>query len=90
MTFTALEALLLASFVSCVIGLFVRARGVSPHECEERRRITDEAYLRLAKAIEAMKVSNDIQFRMLRAIVTHMELPAKEKAQILNMGPTTD
>ena len=43
MTFTALEALLLAAFVSCIIGLVVRVRCVSPKECEERRRITDEA-----------------------------------------------
>ena len=80
MTFTALEALLLAAFVSCIIGLVVRVRCVSPKECEERRR--------LANAVEVMKISNDIQFRMLRAIVTHLDLPAREKADILNMGPT--
>lgn len=88
MTFTALEALLLAAFVSCIIGLAVRVRCVSPKECEERRRITDEAFLRLANAVETMKISNDIQFRMLRAIVTHLDLPAREKADILNMGLT--
>ena len=88
MTFTALESLLLASLLSCVVGIVVRSRSVTPHECEERRKVTDIAFLRLAEAIESLKISNDIQFRMLRATVMHLYLPAKEKTEILNMRPT--
>lgn len=88
MTFTGLESMLLAAFISCVVGIVVRARSVSPRECEDRRRIMDEASLRLVKAVETLKTSNDIQFRMLRAVVAHLDLPAKEKAGLLNMGPT--
>ena len=74
--------------VSISRASFYRQPAGETLENLELMRIIDEAFLRLANAVEVMKISNDIQLRMLRAIVTHLDLPAREKADILNMGPT--
>lgn len=86
--FTPLEALLVGAVISVVSGLLVRVRCVGPKECAEHRRDTEEAFMRLAESLDGLKKSIDIQFRMLRAIVPYLDLPASEKAKILNMGPT--
>ena len=80
-TFTALETAFFGGLCSLVVGMFIRIRSVSPHSCKETQR-------QLVGIMESLKVSQDIQFRMLRAVVQHLDLPAKDKAEILNMRPT--
>lgn len=81
MTFTALEALLLSAFVSCVIGIVVRVRSVSPEQCRKQHEMLEDV-------LKSIKTNNDIQFRMFRAIVPRLGLPASEVAAILNMTPS--
>lgn len=78
MTFTALEAMLLAAFVSAIVGVFVRMSSVSPKQCAEYRNGVKGLIAKLDK-------SNDIQFRMLRALVAHSDLSPELKAELLNM-----
>ncbi len=78
MTFSGLESVLLASFCSLVVGIAVRMRSVSPAACQIHRDANE-------KVVNQLKKSNDIQFRMLRVLVAHSDLPAEIKAEILNM-----
>ncbi len=78
MTFTPLETMLLAAFLSCITGIFVKMRCVSPKECEHHR----QAY---AAMLAEMRESNDISRRMLQVLMTHSNLPPEVQAEILNM-----
>lgn len=86
--FTPLEALLVGAAISVTTGLFVRVRCVAPKECAEHRSDMEEALTRLGTGLDEIRDSIDIIFRMLRTVVTHMDIPPAEKAKILNMGPT--
>ena len=88
MTFSPLEALLMSAVLSAFIGFIVRLKSVSHSDCTERRKNDLEYRERQERLIEEIKKSNDIQFRMLRVIVAHLDIPAKDKAELLNMGTT--
>lgn len=61
--------------------------SVSSEECEERRRVNREMLDHLDRAIREIRITNNIQFRMLRALVAHSQnMTDKEKAEILNMS----
>lgn len=82
MTFTSLETLFMAAFLSSIVGIIVRIKSVSPSECRNTQG-------RLVAVIEGLQTSNNIQFRMLRALVAHLDLPAEVRVSILNMGPAS-
>lgn len=91
MTFTALEALLLAAFVSMIVGLFIRMKGISPAECMERRKANEEIFKNLSKAIRGIRIANNIQFRMLREMIARSkDLTNDDKARILNTSADGD
>lgn len=91
MTFTPLETLLLAAVFSALVGLALRMRSVSPRECRAHRLTMQSEQKSLQMTLERMEDdmarSSSIQFRMLRGIIAHMDIPPKEKEKLLNMEP---
>lgn len=81
MTLTPLEALLggaLVSFVAAIaVRLFMGGKYVSRHQCEINREME-------CRNNGSVQRKLDIQFRMLRALILHSDLPMEKKEEILN------
>ena len=64
------------------------ANYVTRDACAAQHRYDSKTVEDLAELIEKIQRNTDIQFRMLRAMVAHMDLTPEQRAAILNAGPS--
>ena len=92
MEFTGLNMILISgcSITIGVIGAMVgmSRRFVTKESCTAQHRYDSKSVEELAKLIDKIQRNTDIQFRMLRAMVSHMDLTPDQRAQILNAEPS--
>lgn len=81
MTFTPLEALLGGAMVSILSGVTVRLLTGGSFVTKAQCNRNHEQECRTNGSIQRKL---DIQFRMLRALIIHSDLPEEKKEQILN------
>jgi len=96
MTFTPLEALLMAAAASLVVGvsahIFTRNVYVSQAQCGERRKGVCDDLKSLKEdhetASDEHRKKSAILFRMVRSLVAHnKDMPSEVKDKILNETP---
>lgn len=81
MVLTPGELLLGSAILSLVVALGVRLmlcnRFVSRHECKRQHALSDEV-------VASFKRSTDVQYRMLRGLIVHSDMPPETKERLLN------
>jgi len=81
MLLTPLETLLGGALVSLVTGLAVRLLMGGAFVTRQQCRLNHERERRDSDSVQRKL---DVQFRMLRALIVHSDLPAEKKEEILN------
>jgi hypothetical protein len=85
MTFSPLETVLITILASLVVGIVVNwvsgKSKVSCADCEKRHQAVNDE---LGSIKDKDHSDHAMMLRMLRSIVTNMELPNEKKEQILN------
>jgi len=84
----AMIALISSGTTGIAVKAFISQRYVTKEYCEQKHE-TDECRDDLmrqqqTKDMRELKRANDVQFRMIRALVTYSDIPAPEKEKILN------
>ncbi|WP_461210399.1 hypothetical protein [Desulfocurvus sp. DL9XJH121] len=81
MTLTPLETLLGGALVSFITGVSVRLFMGGAFVTRQQCRLNHEQDCRNNGSVQRKL---DIQFRMLRALIIHSDLPVEKKEEILN------
>lgn len=104
-TFTGLETALLSLLIAIVAGigtfLGMGKRFMSRTECvlrhqnveladEQNKEARSVARQQIKRDVDKLLSSSNIQFKMLRGIVTYMDLPPEVKEKLLNKTPGPD
>ena len=91
MQFTGLETALIAAFsaFTACVGLMIgmSRRFISREECQRQEEAGSVTSRAIKQHLDRMTLNQDMQCRMLRAIVLHMNLPVEIKNEIMNMQP---
>lgn len=80
----------ITAFVACITLLLIFSRNfMTCKACNIRHELLEkegkDANRIAERQIAQLIKKHDIQFRMLREIIVHLDLPADKKAKILNM-----
>ncbi|MBC16548.1 MAG: hypothetical protein CL942_05795 [Desulfovibrio sp.] len=88
MTFTPLETMGIAAFFSLVSAVAVRllfARSfVTKVQCTSEREKLCLEREQIKDILQRLREGQRIQFRMLRAVIVHSDIPATKQEEILN------
>jgi hypothetical protein len=85
---TSIIALLSSGTAGIAVKLVVGGKYVTKDECQQRHENDncrdDLLRKQQQRDMADLKKSSNIQFRMIRALVTHSDIPPNEKEKILN------
>jgi|GEM_PF-4941147 len=103
--FSGLETLLISLLVAVIacVTLFWRmsSRFVTHDECkrnhdgansddEQIRQLLEKMEKKMDDRDARMNTKHELLFRMMRAVILYMDLPAEKKTEILNMRPNRE
>lgn len=88
MTFTPLETMGIAAFFSLMSAVAVRllfSRSfVTRVQCSSEREKLCLEREQIRELMTALKEGQRIQFKMLRSVIVHLDIPAEKREEILN------
>lgn len=91
---SSIIALLSSVTAGVAVKLVIGGKYVTKDECHQRHEsdnCRDELLRKQSqKDMSELKKSNNIQFRMIRALVTYSDIPPEEQAKILNTNGGRD
>jgi hypothetical protein len=85
---TSIIALLSSGTAGLAVKLILGGKYVTKEECQGRHKADncrdDLIRKQQQQDMQDLKKSSNIQFRMIRALITYSDIPAHEKEKILN------